>query len=233
MEDQGSPLARRAATETRSDMLRRQLADEIITGQLRPGDRLDERELAARFGLSRTPVREALRQLAAIGLAELRPHRGVTVARPGDDHLAETFELMADLESLCTRYAATRMNAGERRALEACHLSSGELVRRGDRERYATHNIDLHVLIYRGSHNRALEETAQAVRRRLAPYRRGQFAVLGRLALSFAEHDRVVSAIVRGEATGAAAAMHAHVATVSIASAEYVAGHAVETEAAS
>ena len=210
--------------ETRADLLRRQLADQIITGQLHPGERLDERELAARFGSSRTPVREALRQLAAIGLAELRPHRGVIVARPNDDHLAETFELMADLESLCTRYAATRMTAAERRRLEACHLSSGEIVRRGDRERYAAHNIELHELVYRGSHNRALEETAQAVRRRLAPYRRGQFAVLGRLALSFAEHDRVVSSIVRGEAAAAAAAMHAHVATVGVASADYVAG---------
>ena len=231
MQDPNAPPRRRVAAETRSDMLRRQLADEIITGQLYPGARLDERELAARFGLSRTPVREALRQLAAIGLAELRPHRGVIVARPDVDHLAETFELMADLESLCTRYAALRMNAAERRALEACHLSSGELVRRGDREHYATYNITFHEMVYRGSHNRALEETAQAVRRRLAPYRRGQFAVLGRLALSFAEHDRVVSAIVRGEAAVAAAAMHAHVATVSEASAEYVAGHAVDAEA--
>lgn len=231
MDDIAPSAQTRAVPETRSDALRRQLADEIITGQLRPGERLDERELAARFGLSRTPVREALRQLAAIGLADLRPHRGVIVARPDDSHLAETFELMADLESLCTRYAAMRMSATERRELEACHLSSGEFVRRGDRERYAAHNTELHELIYRGSHNRVLEQTAQALRRRLAPYRRGQFAMLGRLALSFAEHDRVVSAIVRGEAAVAAAAMHAHVATVSEASAEYVAGHAVDAEA--
>jgi DNA-binding GntR family transcriptional regulator len=232
MDDLAPSPRTRAVAETRSDALRRQLADEIITGQLCPGERLDERELAARFGLSRTPVREALRQLAAIGLAELRPHRGVIVARPDDNHLAESFELMADLESLCTRYAAIRMSATERRALEARHLSSGELVRRGDRERYAAHNIELHELIYRGSHNRALEETAQAVRRRLAPYRRGQFAVLGRLALSFAEHDRVISAIVRGDAASAGAAMHAHVATVSVASADYVAGRATGAAAA-
>jgi DNA-binding GntR family transcriptional regulator len=215
--------------ETRADALRRGLADEIITGRLSPGDRLDEREVAARFGLSRTPVREALRQLAAIGLAELRPHRGVIVARPDEDLLAESFELMADLESLCTRYAALRMSAAERRALEACHLTSGELVRRGDRERYAAHNIELHGLVYRGSHNRALEDMAQALRRRLAPYRRGQFAVLGRLALSFAEHERVVAAIVRGDGAAASAAMHAHVATVGVASADYVAGRSAAT----
>jgi DNA-binding GntR family transcriptional regulator len=218
--------------ETRADLLRRQLADEIITGRLSPGARLDERDIAARFGLSRTPVREALRQLAAIGLAELRPHRGVTVARPDEDHLAETFEAMAELESLCTRYAALRMSAAERRALEACHAASGQFVRSGDRERYALQNVDLHELVYRGAHNRALEEMAQAVRRRLAPYRRGQFAVLGRLALSFAEHNRVVSAIVRGDAATAAAAMHAHVAKVGVASADYVAGRVAGAEEA-
>jgi DNA-binding GntR family transcriptional regulator len=215
-----------SAAKTRADHARQHLADEIITGKLKPGARLDECDVAERLGLSRTPVREALRQLAAIGLAELRPHRGVFVAQPDSEHLAEAFEFMADLESLCARYAATRMTAAERRLLEERHLSSGELVRRGDRESYATHNAEFHELIYRFSHNRSLADTAQATRRRLAPYRRGQFAVLGRLALSFTEHERVVSAIIRGEATVAAAAMQAHVAIVSVASADYIAGRA-------
>ncbi len=210
--------------QTRADHARQLLADEIITGKLAPGARLDECDIAARLGLSRTPVREALRRLAAIGLAELRPHRGVFVAQPDSAHLAETFEFMADLESLCARNAAMRMSAVERRQLEGHHLSSGELVRRGDRDSYATYNAEFHELIYRFSHNRSLEETAQTIRRCLAPYRRGQFAVLGRLALSFTEHERVVNAIIRGEAAAAAAAMHAHVAVVSAASADYIAG---------
>jgi len=214
----------KASAATLAERAHQHLADEIITGQLRPGERLDECDIAARLGLSRTPVREALRRLAAIGLAELRPHRGVFVAQPDGDRLAETFEFMADIESLCARYAAARVSAAERRQLEACHLSAGEFVRRGDGENYAMHNTEFHALIYRFSHNRPLEETAQAIRRRLAPYRGGQFAVLGRLALSFAEHERVVSAIVRGEADAAATAMRAHVAIVSAASADYVAG---------
>ncbi len=218
--------------ETRANALRRQLADEIITGRLQPGDRLDERAIAERLGASRTPVREALRQLAAIGLAELRPHRGVIVARPDNDHLAETFELMAELESMCARFAAQRMTAAERRALETQHLASGELVRTGDRARYASHNTALHETIYGGSHNRALAETAQSLRRRLAPYRRGQFEVLGRLSMSFAEHDRVVNAIVRGDAQAAAQTMREHVATVGVASAEYVTAHAPNARAA-
>lgn len=212
------------AAETRADRARRQLADEIITGRLKPGARLDECDIAARLGLSRTPVREALRRLAAIGLAELRPHRGVFVAQPDSEHLAETFEFMADLESLCARYAAIRMSAAERRILEAHHLASGDLVRRGDAEHYARQNTEFHEMIYRFSHNRSLAETGQTTRRRLAPYRRGQFALLGRLALSFAEHGRVVDAIIRGEAAVAGAAMHAHVAIVSLASVDYMAG---------
>ena len=219
--------------ETRADFLRRQLADQIITGQRRPGDRLDERDIARAFGLSRTPVREALRQLAAIGLAERRPHRGVIVACPSDAYLTETFELMADVESLCARYAAMRMSAVERRELEQHHFASRKLVRGGDRDGYAGHNTVFHELIYSGSHNLALEETAHTLRRRLAPYRRGQFAVLGRLVLSFAEHDRVVGAIVRGEASAAAAEMRSHVAIVGAASADYVAGRiSAATEAA-
>lgn len=218
-----------SAAKTRADRARQHLADEIITGKLKPGARLDECDIAERLGLSRTPVREALRQLAAIGLAELRPHRGVFVAQPDNAHLAETFEFMADLESLCAHYAAMRMSAAERRELETCHLSAGELVRRGDRESYATHNTTFHELIYGFGHNRPLAETARTIRRRLAPYRRGQFGVLGRLALSFAEHERVVNAIIRGEATAAAVAMRAHVAIVGEASADYVAGRATGT----
>lgn len=209
---------------TRTQALRRQLADAIITGELRPGSRLDEQELAQQYGLSRTPVREALRQLAAIGLAEHRPHRGVIVAAMSEARLRQTFELMADLESLCAKYAAQRMTAPERRALETLHQRSAVLVRDGDPSDYDDLNTQFHTLIYRGSHNAALEDTVLAVRQRLAPYRRGQFRLLGRLSHSYAEHDRVVEAILRGEGEVAAQAMHAHVATVSDASADYVAG---------
>src|ERR1700749_3689760 len=112
--------------KTRADRARQHLADEIITGKLTPGARLDECDIADRLRLSRTPAREALRQLAAIGLAELRPHRGVFVAQPDSNHLAETFEFMADLESLCAHYAAIRISAAERRQLEEHHLSARE-----------------------------------------------------------------------------------------------------------
>src|SRR5678815_3561075 len=77
---------------TRAEELRLQLADEIVRGTLPPGAGLDETDLARRFNVSRTPVREALRQLAASGLIDARAHRGAVVARPSLERLTGMFE---------------------------------------------------------------------------------------------------------------------------------------------
>lgn len=100
---------------TRAEELRLQLADDIVRGTLAPCAALDEIELARRFNVSRTPVREAIRMLAASGLVEVRAHRGAVVARPTHRDLIGMFEVMAELESLCAGYAAERMTIAERR----------------------------------------------------------------------------------------------------------------------
>src|SRR4030095_9786100 len=102
---------------TRAEELRLQLADEIVRGALAPGAPLDETDIARRFNVSRTPVREALRQLAASGLVEARAHRGAVVARPSLDRLNGMFEAMAELEALCAGLAAERMPAVARARL--------------------------------------------------------------------------------------------------------------------
>ncbi|MDB5654774.1 MAG: GntR family transcriptional regulator, partial [Tardiphaga sp.] len=99
---------------TRAEELRLQLADDIVRGVLRPGAALDETEIAKRFEVSRTPVREALRQLAASGLVDSRAHRGAFVAQPSLERLTGMFEAMAELEALCAGLAAERMLAVER-----------------------------------------------------------------------------------------------------------------------
>src|SRR5262245_58256401 len=101
---------------TLADELRLALADDIVRGLITPGAALDETELARRFGVSRTPVREAIRQLDASGLIEVRAHRGAVVARPSEERLLGMFEAMAELEALCAGLAAERMTAPERRA---------------------------------------------------------------------------------------------------------------------
>ncbi|MDQ0357897.1 DNA-binding GntR family transcriptional regulator [Rhodoplanes tepidamans] len=199
---------------TLAEELRLQLADEIVRGTLVPGTALDESELARRFKVSRTPVREAIRQLAASGLVESRPHRGAVVARPSDAQVVGMFEVMAELEALCAGLAAERMTGAERRDLEGVHEELRALVQLGDPQRFHEANEAFHGAIYAGAHNLYLTEITLATRARLQPFRRAQFRNLGRLAKSHREHERVVQAIVRGDRYGAVGAMQAHIMTV-------------------
>lgn len=199
---------------TRAEELRLQLADEIVRGALPPGAPLDETEIAQRFSVSRTPVREALRQLAASGLVDSRAHRGAVVARPSIERLTGMFEAMAELEALCAGLAAERMPPAERQGLEAVHEELRLLSHTGNPDRYHEVNERFHNAIYTGSQNGYIAEMTLATRVRVQPFRRAQFRNLGRLAKSQAEHDRVVVAIMRGDRSGAASAMRAHIELV-------------------
>jgi DNA-binding GntR family transcriptional regulator len=204
----------RDGRKTRADELRLQLADEIVRGVLAPGSSLDETELARRFTVSRTPVREALRQLAASGLIVSRPHRGSVVARPEPADLSGMFEAMAELEGLCARLAAQRMTVAQRRTLDRSHEELRALIQNGDPQRYHEINEAFHATVYAGAHNAYLAEITLATRLRVQPFRRAQFRNLGRLAKSYREHDGVVTAISRGDQEGAARAMRDHILTV-------------------
>src|ERR1700742_265404 len=198
----------------RAEELRLQLADEIVRGGLPPGSPLDEADIARRFSVSRTPEREALRQLVASGLVEARPHRGAVVARPSIERLTGMFEAMAELEAICAGLAAERMTPMDRHQLEAVHEELRVLSHAGNPERFHEVNERFHNTIYAGSQNAYIAETTLATRGRVQSFRRAQFRNLGRLAKSQAEHDRVVVAIMRGDHTGAATAMRAHIELV-------------------
>jgi DNA-binding GntR family transcriptional regulator len=209
--DRASPSVARI---TRAEELRLQLADEIVRGALPPGAPLDETDLARRFSVSRTPVREALRQLAASGLVDAQAHRGAVVARPSFERLTGMFEAMAELEALCAGLAAERMSSAERYRLEAVHEELRVLSQAGNPERFHEVNERFHNSIYAGAHNDYIAEMTLSTRVRVQPFRRAQFRNLGRLAKSHAEHDRVVVAIMRGDHVGAANAMRAHIELV-------------------
>lgn len=209
--------------QTRATELATALADEILRSRLAPGQRLDEQELAQRFGVSRTPVREALGQLVATGLVEHRPRRGVIVAVISPQRLQEMFVVMAELEASASQLAAAAMSPVERQDLETLHRASQSAVRDGQIDEYERFNQDFHSRLYAGCHNSYLCELLNATRARLAPFRRAQFNLRGRLAASWREHDVVVQAILRGDGEGAARAMREHLATVSGAATEYVA----------
>ena len=206
----------RGAGRTLAEELRLQLADEIVRGVLAPGAALDETELARRFQVSRTPVREAIRQLAASGLIESRPHRGAVVAQPSHEQLIGMFEAMAELEALCAGLAAQRITPAERHALAAAHEELRSIIQSGDPQRYHEINEAFHSRIYAGAHNSYLADITLATRVRAQPFRRAQFRNLGRLAKSHQEHDLVVTAIMRGNREGAMGAMRDHIVTVRV-----------------
>ncbi len=104
-----------------SEQLCEKIEEQIVTGALRPGARLDEQELAAEFGVSRTPIREALIQLASAGLVDTRPRRGAVVAEIEPHRLCEMFDVMAELEAMCARLAARRITEDEIASLRAAH----------------------------------------------------------------------------------------------------------------
>ena len=202
--------------------LGRRVADDIVEGVLLPGVRLEEVALADRFGVSRTPIREALRYLEATGLVEKRPNRGVVVTRIGRERLLMLFEAMAELEAIAARLAALKMTPAEKTALARLHESSFGLVHADDRASYEELNRSFHESIHSGAHNDELMALIVAMHRRVAPFRHAQFAVLGRLSSSANEHGRVVRDILSGDPDAAASAMRDHLVTVGDATASYL-----------
>ena len=134
----------------RSDRVRRQIADQIISGALRPGQELDEKKLAEAFNVSRTPVREALRQLAAASFVDWRPHQSAIVAKITPSKMVEMFEVMAELEGFCGRLAARRMTASEHAYSDFHRSQFRPYVQTRDREGYHALNKTFHDAIYAG-----------------------------------------------------------------------------------
>jgi DNA-binding GntR family transcriptional regulator len=200
--------------QTRTEKLCGEVAEAILGGEFEPGTRLDEQMLANRYGVSRTPVREVLRQLAARGLVETRPRRGAIVAQVTSQQLDTLFGAMAEMEATCARLSAIGMTQVERRRLGALQEMMAEMAARGDADAYAAANQRFHNMIYEGCHNSVIMEMTVALRGRLMPFRRAQFRAPGRLPRSLAEHGAVVTAILAADAGKAHAAMLHHVSLV-------------------
>lgn len=193
-----------------ADEVCRRIADEIALGHLAPGARLDEVTLASRFAVSRTPVREALKQLSTMGLVIYRPNHGARVANMTADELDQMFEAIGELEAACARHAALRLTDDERRALGELHAQGRQAMQAGDGERYAALNLALHATIIDGCHNPALIDLANGLRERVASFRRTQFQHVERIAESFAEHTAIVEAILARDVVASYREMRAH-----------------------
>lgn len=189
-----------------ADQIHAALSAQIVTGSLRPGDPLAEAALAARFGLSRTPVREALHRLSTEGLIERGPRRAFVVRRMSPEALRHLFEALAELEALCASMAARRMDATDLARLDAI-LDCDDLPGAD----YAGQNLRFHTALRMGAGNDVLSDLLLDLNRRSLPWRDAQFATnAARIASSRAEHRAIAQALRARDAEGAATAMRAH-----------------------
>lgn len=191
--------------------LRDALEEKIADGTFRPGERLDEVVLASRYRVSRTPIREALMQLAAIGMVVTRPHRGTIVAEHSAEQLVEMFEVMAELEGMAGRLAARRCSEEDCARLIAAHEACRSAVAASDLDGYYYRDEEFHDAIYAGSHNLFLHGECTALLRRLKPYRRLQLRIPTILDVSVAEHDAILAAILARDGAHAQALLRSHV----------------------
>ncbi len=190
---------------SKAERVRAVLIDEILAGRLRPGKKLVEEELAARLGCSRTPVREALRHLDAIGLVQFRPRFGAIVVTLERRAMLDLFDAMMELESACADLAARGLSDDDRGKLLA--LPNAALAEAGAEETLLS-------ILHRASGNPVLAEMAQTVESRLLPYWRLLNA--GKTDWSLqgaAAQHRVVSAVAAGNGSEARNAMRAYVGT--------------------
>ncbi|MGJ8587373.1 MAG: GntR family transcriptional regulator [Yoonia sp.] len=196
----------------RADHILDDLEEMIVTGIFADGERLDEIRLSEHFGVSRTPIREALQKLATSGLVEQRPRRGVFVVEPGPAELVQMFEAMAELEASCGHLAAKRISESELRALNETNKLCRQAVDENNAGQYYNHNEKFHQLIYDAAQSNYLRDLVIKLQKRLKPYRRMQLQLRGRLEQSMSEHESILAALTEGDSFRAANELRGHVA---------------------
>lgn len=223
-----SPEVETAADEPRPRMgraneIRTMLQEEIESGSLPPGAPLDERALAARFQVSRTPVREALQQLATLDLVRIAPRQGVSVARLSINQVRAMMETLGELESMSARLAARRVDDPLREALDNAMQRGHDAAAQGGAAEYAIANTYFHETIYAGSRNSYLSELIRNTRRQIQRYRLKDFQSKAQVSRSLQDHLRIARAIQDGDEALAGQTMLLHVPSGSTGFSEFLA----------
>ncbi len=198
-------------TKNISDHIRIDLSNRISEGLLCPGDTIDEQEIATRFGVSKTPVREALLQLKAQGLIGSLPRGGAIVAKMDLSQLLSLWEWLSEIEAIAVKLACERMSAKELAALEQIHRQSKKFADKEDWDGWQACNQQFHEAIYSASRNPFLHQEIMRVRTRTGVYRRHAFGALGATQTSFTQHGEIVDLLKAREAEAAATAMRRHI----------------------
>lgn len=186
------------------------LRELIYRRQLQPGDWVDESALCEQLGVSRTPLREALKVLQREEMIELVPRRGCRVNALAEKDLLDLFPVMATLEGLCAHLAVKRIKAADLKRLEKMHLRLEQSAAAHDIDGYYEINRKFHSAIQELSGNRWLSRISAELRNVLLLARHRQLNVPGRLEQSLGEHRVIMQALRDHDADAAQQAMHDH-----------------------
>lgn len=186
------------------------LRDAIITGKLGPGERLMEIQLAEEMGVSRTPVREAIRKLELEGFVVMVPRKGAYVAGVSIKDIADVFEVRAALEGLAASLAAERITEDELDRLERSIVSINEVSDGKNINKAVESDIDFHDMLYQASRNQKLITIITNLKEQLQRYRATSLAEEGRTKDAVDEHKQIVEALSErnGELAGELARQH-------------------------
>ncbi|MCZ8176599.1 MAG: GntR family transcriptional regulator [Burkholderiaceae bacterium] len=201
-----APLPRRALYQDVADRLRQQ----IFARELEPGSWIDELKLATAYGISRTPMREALKVLAVEGLVTLKAGRGAYVTEMSREDVAQVYHLLALLESDAAACVAERADEPGRAELRGLHDELERRVRQ--RDAFFAANERFHLALLRLAGNRWAEQVVLDLRKVMKLNRHHSLFKRGRLAESLAEHRELMAAIERRDAAAAATLMREHFA---------------------
>ncbi len=182
----------------------------VFDRALAPGEFIDEVGLAAQWQISRTPLREALKVLAAEGLVELVPRRGARVVELTDTDAEQLFPVMAMLEGRCAHEATLRAGPDDLAELRRLHDKLERHAAAGDLDGYYRANHEFHSAVQALAANRWLDRATGDLRRFMRLWRGRQLALPGRIGASINEHRVLLAAIEQGDAERAGRAMHDH-----------------------
>lgn len=203
--------AGRIARRYLHDEVAERLRELIRSGELEPRARVNELELAETFGISRTPLREAIKILATEGLLELLPNRGARVASLSESEIDETLEAVAALEAGAGELACLRMSAAEIAQVASMTDAMRETHRLGDDPAYFTLNRQIHEAIMAGARNATLAELYANLSGRIQRTRYSAHKTPAQWARAMEEHGRMVELLRAREGEGLARLMKAHI----------------------
>lgn len=193
------------------DVVFNTLRKAILTGELKPGERLMEIHLANKLGVSRTPIREAIRKLELEGLVTMIPRRGAEVAQITEKSLKDVLEVRRALDALCAEIACTRITDGEKERLKEACAEFEKATKTKDATVIAKADVSLHDIIVAATGNKRLVQLVYNLAEQMYRYRFEHIKDESQHERLIEEHRMIYESIMNNDSEGAAAAARIHI----------------------